>query len=91
MFTVKELKAIRMVAGIIAGCMFFLLWSLAEMVGAGTISILLTLVLLAVALLALCFCGYLLEQSAYILKTKYNIDVEADDEEMYDDDEYFNE
>ena len=74
MFTVKELKAIRMVAGIIAGCMVFLLWSLAEMVGAGTISILLTLVLLAVALLALCFCGYLLEQSAYMVSKFDKID-----------------
>lgn len=80
MFTEKELRKIRGIAGLVGFILCFVLWILAEMIGGGILSWYIHILLILAVIAGEIFCLYIVERSEDFLLKRYNVDVLTEDE-----------
>lgn len=85
MFTEKELRKIRGIAGLVGFILCFVLWILAEMIGGGFLPWFVHTLLIMATIAGAIFCLYIVERSEDVLLKRYNVDVLAEDDYDYED------
>lgn len=85
MFTEKELRKIRVVAGVVGFILCFVLWILAEMIGGGFLPWYVHILLILAVIAGEILCLYIVERSEDFLLKRYNVDVLAEDDYDYED------